>query len=189
MATMSAISYFRPRATIEQKLETLQVMLKSLPKPSPDHPGVAVSAYLASLDGVSEAALKQSLAWALQGRHGSLFVPWPTELRKLCDEAEQPFLDELARLKRQQQIEAEKPPPPPQHTPEEFGRQRERMRRFYEQHDKSKGELLKQFPKPEKPRTFEPRQRCVVDPPDWLDGEKLHVTPRLLKALRPEAKQ
>jgi hypothetical protein len=177
------ISFFRPRATTEQKLETVRTLLDSLPKSSPNEAGAAVSAYLVALDGVSEAALRQSLAWALQGRHGSLFVPWPTELRKLCDEAEQPFLDELARLKRQQRIAAEKLPPPPVHTPEEIARQHERMRRFYNLHDETKADMLKRFPKPEPPRKFEPRPRYIVNPPDWLDGEPLQITPALLKLL------
>jgi hypothetical protein len=180
---MTGISFFRPKATTEQKLGMLRVLLNSLPKPSPDDPGVAISAYLAALGGVSQAALEQSLAWALQGRHGSLFVPWPTELRKLCDEAEQPFLDELARLKRQEQIAADKLPPLPQPSPEEIARQQERMRRFYNMHDKAKADLLKQFPKPEPPEKLEPPPRIDVNPPDWLDGQKLHVTPVLLKAL------
>ena len=185
VTTMTAnISFFRPRATTEQKLETVRTLLDSLPKASPDEAGVAVSAYLVALDGVSEAALQRSLTWALQGRHGSLFVPWPTELRKLCDEAEQPFLDELARLKRQEQMAADKLPPPPVHSLQEIARQHERMRRFYELHDQTKADLLKRFPKPDPPRKFEPPPRVDINPPDWLDGEPLQVTPALLKLLK-----
>jgi hypothetical protein len=186
---MKGISFFRPRATIEQKLATLRTLLDSLPKSSPNEAGAAVSAYLAALDGVSEAALQRSLTWALQGRHGSPFVPWPPELRKLCDEAEQPFLDELARLKRQEQMAADKLPPVPVHSLEEIARQHERMRRFYELHDKAKADLLKRFPKPDPPRKFEPRPRYVVNPPDWLDGEPLPVTPVLLKLLKQQKEE
>jgi hypothetical protein len=178
------ISFFRPRATIDQKLATLELLLASLPKPSPDDADIAVRAYLVALDGVSEAALDQAFQWALQGRHGSLFAPWPTELRKLCDDAEQPFLDELARLTRQERMAAEALPPPMERTPEERERHQERMRRFYAAHDAAKADLAKQFPKPESPRKFEPPPRIDINPPDWEEGEPLKVTPALLKALK-----
>jgi hypothetical protein len=173
-------------ATDLQKMQAL-ILLAKLPMRSPSDLAVVKAVYLIALEGVAAFGLEQATKAILRGSLGHPFMPSPPELRMECERIMDSEREAVANAMRQERLAAEQPPPPPVHSPEEIARQHERMQRFYNQHDEAKADLQKQFPKPDPPRKFEPRPRYVVNPPDWLDGEPLQVTPALLKLLNRQA--
>jgi hypothetical protein len=168
-------------ATDLQKLQSL-ILLAKLPMRQPTGLDVIKAVYLIALEGVAAFGLEQATKAILRGSLGHTFMPSPPELRMECERIMDREREAAAKAMRRERLASEKPPPQPERSPDEIARQRERMRRFYNLHDETKTDMLKQFPKPE-PRKFEPRPRYIVNPPDWLDGEELQVTPALLKLL------
>ena len=85
-------------ATQKQVLQAL-ASLAGLPSRLADDVVLDQAMYFVALEGVTRYALSEAIKGVMRNRLGHTFFPSPIELRRLCDEAQQPFIERSARMK------------------------------------------------------------------------------------------
>lgn len=85
-------------ATQKQVLQAL-ASLAGLPSRLADDVALDQAMYFVALEGVTRYALSEAIKGVMRNRLGHTFFPSPIELRRLCDDAQQPFINMVARMK------------------------------------------------------------------------------------------
>lgn len=125
---MHAQNVWKP-ATESEKAAAL-VSLSTLPSRATSSEGIDRAAYYIALDGVTRHGLSEAVKFILKGALGHAFFPSPPELRMQCDRAMEWHEQEQTRIRRRQQIEADRPTARPEPTADQKRRVQEAYRQF-----------------------------------------------------------
>lgn len=104
--------------------------LAGLPSRQSASEGIDRAVYYTALEGVTRHGLREAVKFIVKGALGHAFFPSPPELRMQCDKAMEWHVQEQVRVRRRQQIEAERPTARPEPTADEKRRVQEAYRRF-----------------------------------------------------------